>query len=221
MAQDYFVHPSSDVSPEASIGKRTKIWQNCQVRGGAVIGENCILGKGVYIDTGVRIGHNVKIQNGISLYDGVTLEDGVFCGPHCVFTNDRLPRAINPDGSLKSADDWQVTETLVRYGASIGAHATVVCGVRIGRWAMVGAGAVVTRDVPDFGLVYGNPARLRGFVCPCGAKLTPIPGPEDQGEPIQMACSDCGSQVTIPQDDWRILRSAKSEQAGDGLLSSQ
>ena len=101
----------------------------------------------------------------------------VFCGPHCVFTNDRKPRSINIDGSLKSAEDWTVSETLVRYGASIGAHATIICGITIGRWAMVGAGAVVTRSVPDYGLVYGNPARLHGFVCPCGEKLDRGKGP--------------------------------------------
>ena len=171
MERRYFVHPTADVSPQAVVGEGTKIWQQCQVREQAVIGRNCILSKGVYIDAGVHVGNNVKIQNGISVYHGVTLEDGVFCGPHCVFTNDRQPRAVNPDGSLKSADDWTITETLVRAGASIGAHATLVCGVTIGRWAMIGAGAVVTRDVPDYGLVYGTPARLRGFVCPCGEKL--------------------------------------------------
>ena len=172
MERAYFAHSTSDVSPQAAIGDGTKIWQHCQVREGVVLGRNCILSKGVYIDAGVRIGNNVKIQNGISVYHGVTLEDGVFCGPHCVFTNDRQPRAINADGSLKSADDWMLGETLVKMGASIGAHATIVCGVTIGRWAMIGAGSVVTRDVPDYGLVYGNPARLRGFVCPCGEKLT-------------------------------------------------
>jgi len=143
MDQKFFAHATADVSPQADIGEGTKIWQHCQVREGAVIGRNCILSKGVYIDTGVRIGNNVKIQNGISVYHGVTLQDGVFCGPHCVFTNDRQPRSINPDGSLKSADDWVVSETLVKTGASIGAHATIVCGTTIGRWAMIGAGAVV------------------------------------------------------------------------------
>jgi UDP-3-O-[3-hydroxymyristoyl] glucosamine N-acyltransferase len=112
--------PSADVSPKAQIGEGTKIWHHCQVREGAVLGRNCILSKGVYIDTDVRVGNNVKIQNGISVYHGVTLEDGVFCGPHCVFTNDRQPRAINPDGSLKSVADWVVSETYVKTGASIG-----------------------------------------------------------------------------------------------------
>jgi UDP-2-acetamido-3-amino-2,3-dideoxy-glucuronate N-acetyltransferase len=151
----------------------------------------------VYIDAGVRIGNNVKIQNGISVYHGVTLEDGVFCGPHCVFTNDRQPRAINPDGKLKSADDWVVSETLVKTGASIGAHATIVCGTTIGRWAMIGAGSVVTRNVPDYGLVYGNPARLHGFVCACGEKL-----PEASnisGDEVSLVCPKCGQRTSIPR----------------------
>ncbi len=204
MERDFFAHPTADISPQALIGKGTKIWQHCQVRERAVIGCNCILSKGVYIDSDVHIGNHVKIQNGISVYHGVTLEDGVFCGPHCVFTNDKQPRAINPDGSLKSADDWMVGETLVRTGASIGAHATIVCGATIGRWAMVGAGAVVTRDVPDYGLVYGNPARLRGFVCPCGAKLTQdetrSTHPAARG--VLMTCPKCMTEILIPQTDY-------------------
>ena len=120
--QNFYVHPTADVSPEAIVGEGTSIWQHCQVRKGAVIGQNCILSKGVYIEPACHLGSNVKVQNGISIYQGVTLEDGVFCGPHCVFTNDRQPRAINPDGTLKKADDWQVSETLVRHGASIGAQ---------------------------------------------------------------------------------------------------
>ncbi len=189
------------MSPQAQIGDGTKIWQHCQVREGAVIGRNCILSNGVYVDAGVRLGDNVKVQNGISIYHGVTLEDGVFCGPHCVFTNDRQPRAINPDGTLKSVDDWQVSETRVRYGASIGAHATIVCGVTIGRWAMVGAGAVVTHDVPDYGLVYGNPARLHGFVCPCGAKLALAASPDGPDAELKMACPSCGKEITVQAGD--------------------
>jgi len=207
MDQNFFVHPSADVSPKAQIGEGTKIWQHCQVREGVVLGRNCILSKGVYIDVDVRVGNNVKIQNGISVYHGVTLEDGVFCGPHCVFTNDRQPRAINPDGSLKSAADWVVSETYVKTGASIGAHATIGCGVTIGCWAMIGAGAVVTRDVPDHGLVYGNPARLHGFVCACGEKLVDQrSGISDQEtDPVSMACPKCGEQVSIPRADYARL----------------
>ena len=193
---NFFAHPTADVSPRAAVGSGTKIWQHCQVREEASIGQHCILSKGVYIDAGVRIGNHVKIQNGISVYHGVTLEDGVFCGPHCVFTNDKQPRAINADGSLKSAADWIVSETLVKTGASIGAHATLVCGVTIGRWAMIGAGAVVTRDVPDYGLAYGNPARLHGFVCPCGEKL-PLRG-EAAVSDVVLQCPHCQTQVIIP-----------------------
>ena len=174
MRENTFIHNTADVSPQAVIGEGTKIWQHCQVRESAEIGKNCILSKGVYIDAGVKIGNNVKIQNGISVYHGVTLEDGVFCGPHCVFTNDKHPRSINPDGSLKTGEDWQLSETLVKKGAAIGAHATIVCGITIGEWAMIGAGAVVTKSVPDYGLVIGNPAKLIGFVCPCGERL-PLP----------------------------------------------
>jgi acetyltransferase-like isoleucine patch superfamily enzyme len=206
MERKFFVHPTADVSPQASIGDGAKIWQHCQVREGVAIGRNCILSKGVYIDSDVHIGDNVKIQNGISVYHGVTLEDGVFCGPHCVFTNDRQPRAINPDGSLKGGDDWNVSTTLVRTGASIGAHATIVCGVTIGSWAMVGAGAVVTRDVPSYGLVYGNPARLHGFVCPCGEKLAEATG-ERKVSPdgVPMVCQKCHFTMVIPQTDYARL----------------
>jgi UDP-2-acetamido-3-amino-2,3-dideoxy-glucuronate N-acetyltransferase len=120
-----------------------------------------------------------------------------------VFTNDKEPRAINPDGSLKSGTDWQVSQTLVKMGASIGAHATIVCGITIGRWAMIGAGAVVTRDVPDYGLVYGNPARLRGFVCPCGERFLVE---AEEPDYVQMRCSTCQTAVTIPVELWRKIR---------------
>jgi len=196
MSQDYYAHPTSDVSDKATIGPGTKIWQMCQVRDGAIIGDACILGKSVYVDSGVRVGDRCKIQNGVSLYEGVILEDGVFCGPHCVFTNDLQPRAINPDGALKSPDDWTVTRTRVGYGAAIGANAVIVCGSTIGRWAMVGSGSVVTRNVPDHGLVYGNPARLRGFVCACGQRLEADGLPGDEGVP--MRCPECDAQVMVP-----------------------
>jgi UDP-2-acetamido-3-amino-2,3-dideoxy-glucuronate N-acetyltransferase len=204
MASDFFVHATADVSPHATIGAGTKIWQHCQVREDAALGQNCILSKGVYIDSGVQIGNNVKIQNGISIYHGVTLEDGVFCGPHCVFTNDKQPRSINPDGSLKSMTDWTVSETRVKVGASIGAHATIVCGVTIGRWAMIGAGAVVTRNVPDYGLVYGNPARLHSFVCPCGEKLER--GGESITTQVALTCPRCQTRIVIPADVYAQLR---------------
>lgn len=193
------IHPTADVAPGARIGKGTFIWQHCQVRDGAVIGNDCILGKSVYVDQDVVIGNRVKIQNGNSLYNGVTLEDGVFVGPYCVFTNDRLPRAINPDGSLKASNDWVLTKTLIKYGATLGGNATIVCGITIGRWAMVGAGAVVTHDVPDHGLVYGNPARLYAFVDASGHKLKPE---VIEGASIVMVCPDCGAEVLVRTSDY-------------------
>lgn len=206
MNTDFFAHSTADVHPDANIGKGTRIWQHCQIREGATIGENCILSKGVYVDAGVNIGNNVKIQNGISIYHGVTLKDGVFCGPHCVFTNDKLPRAVNPDGSLKGTEDWEVSETVVETGASIGAHATIVCGHTIGKWAMIGAGAVVTHNVPDYGLVVGNPARLTGFVCPCGQKLRPSVSDNNANDFVPMTCPKCGTSVIIPSTDYSLIR---------------
>jgi acetyltransferase-like isoleucine patch superfamily enzyme len=165
------IHATAQVHPRARIGENVKVWSWVQIREDAQIGDNTIISKGVYVDFGVRIGRNVKIQNNVSVYNGVTIEDGVFVGPHVCFTNDKVPRAINPDGSLKGAADWEVTPILIRYGASLGANSTIVPGVTVGRFAMVGAGAVVTRDVQDHGLVVGNPARLVGYVCSCGQRL--------------------------------------------------
>lgn len=165
------IHPTADVSPDAVVGTGTRIWHEAQVREGATIGEQCIVGKGAYVDFDVTIGNRVKIQNRASIYHGVTIEDGVFIGPHVVFANDTQPRAINPDGSPKSDNDWTVGETLVRYGSSVGASAVVLPDTTIGRYAMVGAGAVVTRDVPDHAIVVGNPARIVGYACACGTRL--------------------------------------------------
>jgi acetyltransferase-like isoleucine patch superfamily enzyme len=165
------IHRTADVSPDARIGPGTRVWHEAQVREGAVIGAGCNVGKGVYIDRDVVIGDRVKIQNRASLYRGLTIEDGVYIGPHVSFANDRYPRAVNPDGSPQSDADWQLVPTLVREGASIGAGAVILPGVTIGRWAMVGAGAVVTHDVPDHALVVGNPARAAGYACVCGRRL--------------------------------------------------
>lgn len=182
------VHPSAEVSAEAVIGPGSSIWNQAQVREGARIGARCIIGKNVYVDVDVEIGDDAKVQNNVSLYRGVTVEDGVFIGPHVCFTNDRVPRAINRDGSQKTDADWEVTPILVRHGAAIGANSTILPGVTIGRWAMVGAGSVVTRDVADWELVAGNPARRLGGACACGQPLRDV-----DGRPFRGACPDCGA----------------------------
>lgn len=182
------IHSSSVVSEQAEIGDGTQIWLFCQVRENVKIGKGCIFGKGVYVDSDVVVGDNVKIQNNASLYVGVTVEDGVFVGPHVCFTNDKVPRAVNPDMSLKSAHDWKVTPTLVKAGAALGANSTIVCGTTVGKWAMVAAGSVVTKDVPDHALVMGNPARVVGWVCACGQR---VKMDEARGEG---ACS-CGRKL--------------------------
>ncbi len=179
------IHPSADVAATARVGAGTRIWHNAQVREKAQLGDECILGKGVYVGEGVHIGNRVKIQNNASVYEGSILEDGVFIGPHVCLTNDKLPRSVTPDGRLKQGEDWELGTILVRTGAAIGAGAVLVTGVTVGRWAMVGAGAVVTHDVPDYGLVVGNPARLIGHACRCGNRLRQL-------GPGRLECARCG-----------------------------
>lgn len=187
--QQVFVHPTAEIEEGASIGEGTRIWHLCHVRTGARIGRECTLGRGVFVDAGVVLGDRVKVQNYVSLFHGVEIERGVFVGPHVCFSNDLYPRSVNIDMSAKSADDWVLTPTLVREGASLGANASILCGVTIGRWAMVGLGSVVTRDVPDYGLVVGNPARLIGYVCACGARKATL----EQAR----ACQGCDDAVTM------------------------
>jgi UDP-2-acetamido-3-amino-2,3-dideoxy-glucuronate N-acetyltransferase len=162
---DYFVHESSYIDENVVIGSGTKIWYFCHVQSGAAIGEKCSLGQNVNIGSNVKIGNYVKIQNNVSVYEGVELEDYVFCGPSCVFTNDLTPRCKYP----KSSENY--IKTLVKEGASIGANATIICGNVIGRHALIGAGAVVTKDVKDYAIVVGNPAHQVGWGCECGEKL--------------------------------------------------
>jgi len=187
------VHETAQVHPRAKLGEGARVWNWVQIREDADIGEGSIISKGVYIDFGVKIGRNVKIQNNVSVYHGVTIEDGVFVGPHVCFTNDRRPRAINSDGSLKGADDWEVSPILLKYGCSIGANSTIVPGVTIGRFAMIGAGAVVTKDVPDYGLAVGCPARLVGHVCACGEKLVKKTGLADG----KLWCGRCQKEQAV------------------------
>lgn len=160
----YFVHESSFIDEGVEIGEGTKIWHFCHVMKGSRIGRNCNIGQNVVIGPDAIIGNGCKIQNNVSVYKGVTLEDDVFCGPSMVFTN-----VFNPRANIRRMDEAR--PTLLRKGCSVGANATIVCGVTIGRYAFVGAGAVVTRDVPDHVLVYGNPAKVHGYVCECGEKL--------------------------------------------------
>lgn len=166
-----YVHPSATVEEGADVGEGTKIWANVQIRRGARIGRECVFGRNSFVDVDVTVGDRVKVQNNASLYEGVTLETGVFIGPHVVFTNDLVPRAINPDGTLKNTDDWVLGRTIVRRGAALGACTVVVTGVEIGEWAMVGSGAVVTRDVPAHALAVGNPARVIGYVSASGQRF--------------------------------------------------
>lgn len=177
------IQKTAIVDKTVKIGKNTKIWHYVQIRENTKIGDNCILGKNVYIDFNVKIGNNVKIQNNSSIYHGSEIEDGVFIGPHVVLTNDKNPRAVNPDLTLKSETDWKVGKIRVKKGASIGARSVILPNLIIGEFAMIGAGSVVTKDVPAYALVYGNPTKLQGYVCKCGFKL------EDR-------CKKCGVRLS-------------------------
>lgn len=176
--ENVFIHESAEVSDNAIIGDGTRIWNLAQIRNDVKIGENCIISKNVYIDEHVKIGNGVKVQNNVNVYHGVTVEDDVFLGPSMTFTNDMYPRAFN--------SDWHITETLVKKGASIGANATIRCGITVGEYAMVGSGSVVTKNVPAYSLVVGNPARQIGWVCKCGFKL------DENG-----VCTECGEKYDL------------------------
>ena len=180
--QDYFVHESAVIDEGAVIGKGTKIWHFSHILKGSYIGKNCNLGQNVVVGPDVKIGEGCKIQNNVSVYKGVTLEDGVFCGPSMVFTN-----IYNPRAEIRKMD--QVRPTLVKHGATLGANATIVCGTTIGRYALIGAGSVVNKGVPNHALVVGNPAKQIGWVCTCGEKLTDC-----------LDCLACKRQFTNKRD---------------------
>ena len=183
----FFIHESSYIDDNVTIGERTKIWHFCHIQSGVRIGNNCVLGQNVNISNNVKIGNGVKIQNNVSVYEGVELEDNVFCGPSCVFTNDLTPRAKYPKGKKN------YKKTLVKEGASIGANATIICGNRIGAFAMIAAGAVVTKDVKPYALMAGVPAKQIGWACECGQVLD-----------NQLICMDC--KKTYLFKDNQIIR---------------
>lgn len=191
----YFVHESSYVDEPCSIGEGTRIWHFSHIMKNSEIGKNCNIGQNVVISPGCVVGNNVKIQNNVSVYTGVVLEDDVFCGPSMVFTN-----VINPRSHVERKDEYKTT--LVRKGATIGANATVVCGNTLGRYAFVGAGAVVTKDVPDFAVVYGTPARIRGWACSCGLLLQF--GDETDGN----ATARCNCGQTYEKHNDEVIQSA-------------
>lgn len=205
--KQYFIHKSAVIEDDVRIGDGTKIWHLSQIRKGAKLGENCILGKNVFIDHDVEIGSNVKIQNNCSIFYRAFIEDGVFVGPHVCFTNDKNPRALNKTGTLQLAEDWHVSTIRVHKGATIGAGSVILPDIDIGEFALAGSGSVITKDIPPFGLVFGNPARLRGFVCLCGKKIGQF---LESDEAIVGKCV-CGLNVPIDREAYRALQKQSEE----------
>jgi UDP-2-acetamido-3-amino-2,3-dideoxy-glucuronate N-acetyltransferase len=211
------IHATADVEPDVGIGARTTVWHRAQIRTGARIGRDGVIGRDVFIDEGVTLGDLVKVQNGALIYHGVTIGDGVFIGPGAILTNDRRPRALNADGGLARAADWVVSPITIARGASIGAGAIVVAGCDVGPYAMVGAGSVVTHDVPAHAIVVGSPARSIGWACVCGERLVDSTGrPASPGLPAadqELACPACERRFTHAHGAMRLHESAPA--AGD------
>ena len=202
------VHATADLETDVVVGPRTSVWHRAQIRTGARIGADCVIGRDAFIDEGVTLGDRVKVQNLALVYHGVTVEDGVFIGPNAILTNDRYPRAITSTGELARAADWQVSPIVLRHGCSIGAGAVVVAGIDVGRFATVGAGAVVTRTVADHALVAGNPARRLGWVCDCGQRLidgaTGTPAPASPSSDVDLLCTACQRHYVYVPDAEQI-----------------
>jgi len=193
--KNVYINPTAVVDKTAVIGEGTKVWHFVHVRENAEIGRNCVLGDFVYVGRRVKIGNGVKLENRATVYEGVKIEDKAFVGPHVTFTNDPYPRSFSTD--------WKVVETLVKEGASIGAGAVVLCGVTIGEYAMIGAGSVVTGDIPSHAMAYGNPAEVRGFACKCGKKLKEE---EKKQKFVLMKCPICGESYKIPAENYARIK---------------
>jgi UDP-2-acetamido-3-amino-2,3-dideoxy-glucuronate N-acetyltransferase len=181
MARGYFVHPTAVVDEPVKVGERTQIWHFSHIMSNSSIGKNCIIGQNVFVGSGAVLGSNIKVQNNVSIYDGVILEDDVFCGPSMVFTN-----VFNPRSFISRKKEFR--KTVVGKGATMGANATIICGNRIGQYAFIGAGSVVTKDIPDYALVYGNPGRVKGWVCQCAEEIVFRSG--------KAKCQACGKRYT-------------------------
>ena len=190
MGKEYFIHPTAVVDEPMEIGEGTKIWHFTHIMSGAKIGENCIIGQNAFIASGAQLGNNIKVQNNVSIYDGVILEEGVFCGPSMVFTN-----VFNPRSFISRRKEFR--KTLVKKGATMGANVTIICGNTVGQYALIGAGSVVTKDIPDYALVYGNPGKVKGWVCQCAEEIRFRSG--------RAVCKTCGKRYKKDRAGVRLV----------------